>query len=92
LDNAKTFLLGYYPRNFTTTMDTAEALRGLQIEHLGIDYVTRRQKEIAAVTLDDTRRVAKRLFDAGALTFIVVGPADQMPLPGAEVVKAPVQN
>ncbi|HEY3149014.1 MAG TPA: pitrilysin family protein [Dongiaceae bacterium] len=92
LDNAKTFLLGYYPRNFTTTMDTAEALRGLQIEHLGIDYVTRRQKEIAAVTLDDTRRVAKRLFDAGALTFIVVGPADQIQLPGAEVVKAPVQN
>ena len=92
LDNAKTFLLGYYPRNFTTTMDTAEALRGLQIEHLGIDYVTRRQKEIAAVTLDDARRVAKRLFDATALTFVVVGPSDQIQLPGAEVVKAPVQN
>ncbi|HEX6120169.1 MAG TPA: pitrilysin family protein [Dongiaceae bacterium] len=92
LDDAKTYLLGYYPRNFTTTMETARALLGLQIEHLGIDYVTRRQKEIAAVTLDDARRVAKRLFDADELTFIVVGPSDQIQLPGAEVVKAPAQN
>jgi zinc protease len=92
LDDAKTYLLGYYPRNFTSTMETAQVLRGLQIEKLGIDYVTRRQKEIAAVTIDDARRVAKRLFDAAQLTFVVVGPADQIQLPGAEVVKAPAQN
>ena len=92
LDDAKTYLLGYYPRNFTNTMDTAQLLRGLQTEDLGIDYVTRRQKEIAAVTIDDAKRAAKRLFDAGALTFVVVGPADQIKLPGAEVVKAPAQN
>jgi zinc protease len=92
LDDAKTYLLGYYPRNFTSTMETAQVLRGLQIEKLGIDYVTRRQKEIAAVTIDDTRRVAKRLFDAAQLTFVVVGPADQIQLPGAEVVKTPAQN
>jgi 3-isopropylmalate dehydratase small subunit len=36
--------------------------------------------------------LGKNLFDAGALTFIVVGPADQIQLPGAEVVKAPAQN
>lgn len=92
LDDAKTYLLGYYPRNFTSTMETAQVLRGLQIEDLGIDYVTRRQKEIAAVTLDDARRAAKRLFDASQLTFVVVGPADQIQLPGAEVVKAAPQN
>jgi zinc protease len=92
LDNAKTYLLGYYPRNFTTTMGTAQVLRGLQIEHLGIDYVTRRQKEIAAVTIDDARRAAKRLFDASQLTFVVVGPADQIKLPDAEIVKEPAQN
>jgi zinc protease len=92
LDDAKTYLLGYYPRNFTTTMETAQVLRGLQIEGLGIDYVTRRQKEIAAVTIDDARRAAKRLFDAAQLTFVVVGPADQITLPGADVIKAPAQN
>ena len=73
-------------------MDTAQLLRGLQTEGLGIDYVTRRQKEIAAVTIADTQRAAKRLFDAAALTFVVVGPADQITLPGAEVMKAPAQN
>jgi len=92
LDDAKTYLLGYYPRNFTNTMDTAQLLRGLQIEQLGIDYVTRRQQEIAAVTIDDARRAAKRLFDAAQLTFIVVGPADQIKLPGADVIKAPAEN
>lgn len=92
LDDAKTYLLGYYPRNFTNTMETAQLLRGLQTEGLGIDYVTRRQKEIAAVTIDDAKRAAKRLFDASALTFVVVGPADQIKLPGAEVVKAPASN
>jgi zinc protease len=88
LDDAKTYLLGYYPRNFTTTMETAQVLRSLQTEKLGIDYVTRRQAEISAVTIDDARRAAKRLLDADALTFIVVGPAAQIQLPGAEVVPA----
>jgi len=64
----------------------------LQIEHLGIDYVTRRQKEIAAVTLDDARRVARRLFDPSQLTFVVVGPADRIQLPKADLVKAPAAN
>lgn len=92
LDDAKTYLLGYYPRNFTNTMDTAQLLGGLQTESLGIDYVTRRQKEIAAVTIYDAKRAAKRLFDASALTFVVVGPAYQIQLPDAEVVKAPASN
>ena len=92
LDDAKTYLLGYYPRNFTSTMETAQVLRSLQFESLGIDYVTRRQKEIAAVTIEDARRAAKRLFDASQLTFVVVGPADEIQLPDAEVVEVPAQN
>lgn len=92
LTDAKTYLMGYYPRNFTSTRSAAQALRGLQMEGLGIDYVERRQKEIAAVTPDDVRRVAKRLLNADQLSFIVVGPAAQIPLDGAEVIKAPAQN
>lgn len=92
LENAKTYLIGYYPRNFTSTMKTAQALRGLQLEALGIDYVERRQKEIAAVTAADVRRVAAKLLNADQLSFIVVGPAAQIPLDGAEVVKPAAQN
>jgi zinc protease len=73
-------------------METAQVLRSLQFEGLGTDYVTRRQKEIAAVTIEDARRAAKSLFDASQLTFVVVGPADEIRLPDAEVVKAPAQN
>jgi zinc protease len=92
LTDAKAYLMGYYPRNFTSTLRSAQALRGLQLEGLGIDYVERRQTEIAAVTEADVRRVAARLLNADQLSFIVVGPAAQIPLAGAEVVKPAVQN
>lgn len=73
LETAKTYLLGYYPRNFTTTAAAARTLLGIQLSNLGIDYVTRREQEIAAVTLDDAKRVAKRLFDPAKLAVVVVG-------------------
>lgn len=73
LETAKTYLLGYYPRNFTTTAAAARTLLGIQLNDLGIDYVTRREHEIAAVTIEDVRRVAKRLFDPAKLALVVVG-------------------
>lgn len=92
LADAKTYLLGYYPRNFSSSLRAAQALRGVQMEGLGIDYVERRQEEIAAVTEADARRVARELFDADRLTFIIVGPAAQIGLDGAEVITKPAQN
>jgi len=44
----------------------------LQLDDLGIDYLTRRPEMINAVTLDEARRVAKRLLDGGLL-FTVAG-------------------
>lgn len=73
LDTAKTYLLGYYPRNFTTTSAAARTLLGIQLADLGIDYVTRREHEIAAVTQADVQRVARRLFDPAKLVVVVVG-------------------
>jgi zinc protease len=73
LDAAKTYLLGSYAQNFTTTRSAAQTLLGIQMEHLGIDYVTRREKEIAAVTLDQAKAAAKRIFDPAKLTMLVVG-------------------
>jgi len=71
LDDAKTYLLGYYPRNFTNTMDTAQLLRGLQTEDLGIDYIIKRNGLVDAVTLDDLKRVSKRILDVGMLALVV---------------------
>jgi len=87
LDAARTYLLGSYPRNLTTTRKAADTLLGIQMDHLGIDYMDRRQVEISAVTLDDVKRVARRLLDAAALTIVITG--KPVGLEGAETVPAP---
>jgi zinc protease len=46
----------------------------MQIDKLGIDYIDRRPALIDAVTLADTKRVAKRLLDPGMLVTVVGRP------------------
>ena len=46
----------------------------IQLDDLGIDYVERRGGLIDAVTLADTKRVAKRLLDSGLLITVVGRP------------------
>lgn len=70
---AKTYLIGSYPLRFATTNDIARQLAGIQREDLGIDYVNQRQDMISRVTLEDARRVAKRLFDPALLSVVAVG-------------------
>ncbi|MBM3546167.1 MAG: insulinase family protein [Alphaproteobacteria bacterium] len=73
LDNAKLYMTGAYARGFATSRGIAGALVGWQEENLGIDYFKRRNSMIAAITLGDINRVAKRLVDPGKLMFSVVG-------------------
>jgi len=73
LDAAKTYLLGTYAQNFATTQSAARTLLGIQMEHLGIDYPSRRETEINAVTLDRAKAAAKRLFDPAKLVILAVG-------------------
>ena len=51
----------------------------LQLDDLGIDYFTRRPELINAVTLDDARRVAKRLLDGGILVTVAGQPEGMTP-------------
>ena len=51
----------------------ADQLLGIQEENLGIDYVKKRNSLVEAVTLEDVKRVARRLIDADGLVFTVVG-------------------
>ena len=48
-------------------------LVGIQVQDLGIDYLDKRNGFIEAVTLADAKRVARRIYDADALTVVVVG-------------------
>jgi zinc protease len=73
LDAAKSYLTGAYALRFDSSSNIANQLLWIQIEDLGIDYITRRNALIEAVTLDDIRRVAKRLIEADRLITTIVG-------------------
>ncbi|MEW5423091.1 M16 family metallopeptidase [Amorphus sp. 3PC139-8] len=75
LEEAKAYLTGAYPLRFDSSSDIAGQLLGIQLEELGIDYVDNRNDLIEAVTLDDVRRVAKRVLGGPAPTIVTVGPS-----------------
>jgi zinc protease len=72
LTDAKTFLTGSFALRLNSTGSIAQFLAGMQMQDLGIDYPKLRNSYIEAVTLEDVRRVAKRL-DPAMLSFVVVG-------------------
>ena len=74
LAKAKAYLNGSYALNFDTSSKIISQLVQMQIDGLGIDYVERRSKLIEAVTLDDAKRAARRMFDGGALVTVAGRP------------------
>jgi zinc protease len=72
--DAKSYLEGSYALGLDTSGKVAGQLVQMQLDNLGIDYIDRRSSLIEAVTLADTKRVAKRLLDAGLLVTVVGQP------------------
>jgi zinc protease len=73
LADAKSFLTGSYALRFDSSNSIARQLLAIQLDDLGIDYIEKRNDLINAVTLDDVRRAAKRIFGEGRPTVAVVG-------------------
>ncbi len=73
LEKAKKYLVGSYALRFDTSTKIAGHLLQLQREGFDAGYLDRRNAEVEAVTLDDARRVAKRLIGDGKLLVAVVG-------------------
>ncbi|MEZ5935542.1 MAG: pitrilysin family protein [Alphaproteobacteria bacterium] len=73
LDDAKTYLTGSFPLRLTSNDRIAGLLVSMQVNDLGLDYLDRRNGFIEAVTLDDLKRVAARLYDPDKLLTVVVG-------------------
>jgi zinc protease len=73
IELAKKYLIGSYALNFDTSTKIAGQLVRIQMEELGIDYMDRRNEQVAAVTLDDARRTARRLYGEGKLLVAVAG-------------------
>jgi zinc protease len=89
LDDAKTYLTGSFPLAFTSNAGIAGQLSAFQTAGLPVAYVQKRNDIINAVTIDDVRRVAKRLFNADRLTIAIAGNPETpkqpvKPLPGAD--------
>ncbi|GAB5378463.1 MAG: pitrilysin family protein [Acuticoccus sp.] len=73
LADAKAYLTGSYPLRFGSSSSIARQLLFLQLEDLGMDYIDNRNDLIEAVTLDDVRRAAQRIFGNGRPTVAIVG-------------------
>lgn len=71
LEKSKSYLKGAYALNFDTSTKIAGQLVQIQLDNLGIDYIDRRNGLIDKVTLDDLKRVAKRVLDGGILVTVV---------------------
>ncbi len=73
LANAKTYINGSFPLRLDSTAAVARYLLGMQIYGFPLDYIDRRAAYYSAVTLEDAKRVARRLLDVDKLTVVVVG-------------------
>lgn len=73
LQSTKTYMTGSYPLRFNGNGPIASILVGMQMNGYPIDYAVTRNQKIEAVTMEDIRRVAARLFKPETLHFVVVG-------------------
>ena len=73
LASAQSYLTGAYALRFESSSSIANQLLWIQIEDLGIAYIDERNDLVEKVSLDDIRRVAKRLIEADRLITTIVG-------------------
>ena len=74
LAKAKSYLKSAYVLGLDTSSKIAAQLVQIQTDNLGIDYIKRRDALIDAVTIEDAKRVAKRLYGGGLLVSIAGEP------------------
>ena len=84
LEAARDNITGSFALRFNSTAAIAGLLVVIQRQDLGIEYINERSKFFEAVTLDDVRRIAKKLLDPTALTIVIVGKPE-----GIEPTKRP---
>jgi zinc protease len=71
---AKSYLKGSYALTLDTSGKIAAQLTQIQIDNLGIDYIQRRGALIDAVTIEDARKAAHRLYGGGMLVTVAGRP------------------
>lgn len=73
LDKGKKFLIGSYALRFDTSTKIAGNLAGLQSEGYSVDFLDERNERIRSVTMEETKRVGRRLFEGRKLLVSAAG-------------------
>lgn len=81
---AKSYLKGAYALSLDTSTKIAAQLNEIQVDNLGIDYIQRRSGLIDAVTIEDAKRAAKRLYGGGLLVTVAGKPKGLVSTDGKE--------
>ncbi len=72
LDLAKSYLIGSLPLRLDTTSKAAGLILAIEEQGLGLDYLDRFQREVAAVTAADVQRVARTYIDPASFSAVIV--------------------
>jgi len=90
LADAKTYLTGSFPLAFSSNVDIAAQLSTFQRSGLPVSYLKKRNDLMNAVTIDDVKRAAQRLFNPDAMTVVVAGSlGEAAPVSKANVPRRP---
>jgi zinc protease len=73
VDGAKDYLTGALPLAMTSTDKIAGILVDMQLDHLGRDYLDRRNDLLRQVSVDDVNQAVRRWFNPDGLTMSLVG-------------------
>jgi zinc protease len=76
VEDAKGYLLGSLPFEFQSNADVAGQLLGVERYGLGLDYLEKYKKAVAAVAPEDVQAVAKKYIDPKRLVLVVAGAVD----------------
>lgn len=73
IKQAVDYIVGSFLLSLSSSDDIADTLVAIQREHLGIDYIDRRQEIYESLTPEEIRAAAKRWLDPDALAIVIAG-------------------
>lgn len=73
LGNAKNYLISSYNLRFASITNLSDILMSMQKENLGLDFLQKRNENVAKVTLDDVNNAAKKYFKKDKMLIVNIG-------------------
>ncbi|MDH4211866.1 MAG: insulinase family protein [candidate division WOR-3 bacterium] len=73
LTRAKKFYTGYLPLSYDTYSELANIIARIEIENLGLDYLSRFEDYILGLTVDDLQTAARKYLHPDRFYLLIVG-------------------